>query len=370
VAGARVAARSGLRGGGAGFDVQLATTLAYYSASSYCDGTQIGGGSWSCLPCANTPTVVASTFLSNSSMDVYGTVAKQSDGIIVVAFRGTDPLDLKNWVDDIWYFPTSLAYPGCTECEVHAGFYAGYLELAGQMKAAVDAYGGVNAPGIMVTGHSLGGAMSQLAVFELLIAGYPVTTHIDFGRPRVGNPAFAAEYYAVVNADTSRLRLNHAATAPWSPLLTAAARRAHVALGASATTSLVASSVRTAAAAFAATPAAASRTRAARHAANAAVVGAVRRDVAASLRFTTVTNGTTAYRVTHNADPVPHLPLEAMGFAHPPTEVWYDESGGSYRVCSATNGEDPTCSDSLPLDIDLLDHLWYMNIDIALLCGL
>lgn len=42
----------------------------------------------------------------------------------------------------------------------------------------------------------------------------------------------------------------------------------------------------------------------------------------------------------------------------------------SYTTCDPNNGEDPTCSDSLPLDIDVLDHLSYMLLDIALMCGI
>jgi hypothetical protein len=42
----------------------------------------------------------------------------------------------------------------------------------------------------------------------------------------------------------------------------------------------------------------------------------------------------------------------------------------SYTTCSATNGEDGSCSDSIPLDLDVLDHLSYMLLDIALMCGI
>merc|ERR1711920_594383 len=38
-----------------------------------------------------------------------------------------------------------------------------------------------------------------------------------------------------------------------------------------------------------------------------------------------------AWRHTHWRDPVPHLPLEAMDFAHVPTEVWFNEPS---RCCN------------------------------------
>ena len=59
-------------------------------------------------------------------------------------------------------------------------------------------------------------------------------------------------------------------------------------------------------------------------------------------------SSTPAFRVVHYRDPVPHLPFEDLGYLHPPTEVFYDsETGTTWKECSATNGEDNTCSDSV-----------------------
>lgn len=91
--------------------------------------------------------------MSNNDIDVYGFVAKQDDGTIIVGFRGTDAVDLKDWILDLDFNPTKGPYGGCTGCEVHTGFYDGYLALSQQMFDAVNAYGGVNAPAIYVTGH-------------------------------------------------------------------------------------------------------------------------------------------------------------------------------------------------------------------------
>ena len=74
----------------------------------------------------------------------------------------------------------------------------------------------------------------------------------------------------------------------------------------------------------------------------------------------------TYFRVTHGRDPVPHLPLEAMGFKHTLREVFYDKSGtGGYTLCSATNPEDPNCSDKYDFDVNLLDHLTYLGFDFS-----
>jgi predicted lipase len=55
-----------------------------------------------------------------------------------------------------------------------------------------------------------------------------------------------------------------------------------------------------------------------------------------------------SFRHVNQRDTVPHLPLEAMGFFHAPTEVWNHKT--AWHVCSSTNGEDPSCSDSQYLD--------------------
>jgi len=70
------------------------------------------------------------------------------------------------------------------------------------------------------------------------------------------------------------------------------------------------------------------------------------------------------YHVTHDADPVPHLPPIFFGFLHFPREVWYKRgiSPVGYKVCdgNATH-EDPTCADSV-LPLNVTDHDWYLDV--------
>ncbi len=53
---------------------------------------------------------------------------------------------------------------------------------------------------------------------------------------------------------------------------------------------------------------------------------------------------------------------------HPPTEIWYNNSGNStYRVCEGSGtAEDPTCSDS-QTNLSIADHLLYLGIKTG--CG-
>lgn len=56
---------------------------------------------------------------------------------------------------------------------------------------------------VLVTGHSLGGALSKLAAYDIAKAtqSLPLKVHVTnytFGAPRVGNHAFASDFNEVV----------------------------------------------------------------------------------------------------------------------------------------------------------------------------
>lgn len=71
-------------------------------------------------------------------------------------------------------------------------------------------------------------------------------------------------------------------------------------------------------------------------------------------------SGSKSWRLTHFADPVPHLPLQAMHFQHVDTEVHYDELNRNHRVCDGL-GEDPTCADGVSVPLLLTDHWTYLG---------
>jgi len=75
-------------------------------------------------------------------------------------------------------------------------------------------------------------------------------------------------------------------------------------------------------------------------------------------------SGVSHWRLTHERDPVPHVPLEAWGYIHVPGEIWEVESSGvsNFTVCSDADAEDATCSDSNWFDIDISDHKTYMLV--------
>ncbi len=69
-----------------------------------------------------------------------------------------------------------------------------------------------------------------------------------------------------------------------------------------------------------------------------------------------------AIRSVHNNDIVPHLPPMLLDFWHVETEVWIPEWQGTYYViCTAGQGEDPSCSDSLTFPLGIAAHNWYFG---------
>lgn len=106
---------------------------------------------------------------------------------VIVAFRGTVPDQLLNWLTNLNY---SQVPDGSSL--VHQGFFFA-LDLVWEQ--VLDQVSKLQVAGdeIWLTGHSLGGALAMLAGRRL--ATRPAFCGVyTFGAPRAGNPAFAASY--------------------------------------------------------------------------------------------------------------------------------------------------------------------------------
>lgn len=105
-------------------------------------------------------------------------------------FRGTLPWDVKNWISDINFLKTKYAF--CDNgCEVHRGFYEDYQDIMNTVKASVQNYTAVfKKSKLIVTGHSLGAALSTHAVAHLTHLGIKVDLFYNLGSPRVGDAKF------------------------------------------------------------------------------------------------------------------------------------------------------------------------------------
>ena len=146
-------------------------------------------------------------YLDDAVSGAFGMAFRNGDGTVVVAFRGTEGgLSIESCRDVMTDLNAVLtSYAGCAfgaaVCSVHAGFLAQYNALASQLDAAlralIPAAERATTP-VVVTGHSLGGAMATLAAYEVALAGYYVRGVYTFGSPRVGDAAFAVAFQQIV----------------------------------------------------------------------------------------------------------------------------------------------------------------------------
>jgi hypothetical protein len=115
----------------------------------------------------------------------------------VLAFRGTDPVTLPNWVTD-----AVVRLVACDEYQgrVHRGFSTVLRRAWGRLEKILDE---VQDKPLFLAGHSMGGALAVLTACRLATMGRPPVATYTFGSPRIGDRAFCAGYklptYRVVN---------------------------------------------------------------------------------------------------------------------------------------------------------------------------
>lgn len=138
-------------------------------------------------------------------------VQSQDGRVVILCFRGTELLDVINWLADLDISPgpAPLALPGTLGLfDVHGGFYRNLRSIRYEViRALNDALAGrrIGDEGpdlrpmeaLYLTGHSLGGAMA--ALMSIMIRAEPGYAEIaralkatyTFGQPMIGGPDFA-----------------------------------------------------------------------------------------------------------------------------------------------------------------------------------
>lgn len=175
------------------YDPRLAYALAVISTWSYSDLLTLKRK----LHFYGFPKKIIKPFLvSNHALFVVATayvVRSQRGRLAIIAFRGTEPINLASWLTDADVITTKLKD---TQGHVHNGFLAN-LEavwdgIASELKRVRKDGNPVEA--IYITGHSLGGAMAVLAAAKLMTTEWAskLLGVYTFGQPAVGDEAFAA----------------------------------------------------------------------------------------------------------------------------------------------------------------------------------
>lgn len=176
------------------FDWKLGNTTLHLSSYSYCDANSYLSTEYIGFSTGFQPTYR----IYNKLYDVNGFIGyNELDNSIYVVFRGTN--SLKDWIDDLQIWMS--LYPSCPGGYVHEGFFAAHnsviqdvLNEVNRLKLIYPTYD------IIVTGHSLGGALATLTSVDLSNSNISATL-INFGSPRL----FDKESASCVSAKISTI---------------------------------------------------------------------------------------------------------------------------------------------------------------------
>jgi triacylglycerol lipase len=119
-------------------------------------------------------------------------------GATIVAFAGTDPLKIEDWITDF-----TIAVPPAAE--LHSGFVAAVETVWPPLRMALANRQPSEQP-LFFTGHSLGGALATIAADRAMReSNVQATAVYTFGSPRIGGATFFNIYTPQLGDATFRL---------------------------------------------------------------------------------------------------------------------------------------------------------------------
>ncbi|RSH95317.1 hypothetical protein EHS25_000404 [Saitozyma podzolica] len=184
------------------------TSPAYFASAAYCPDYTISA--WSCGSACNGNAKPTSVTGGDGGSTPRFYIATLSDNSLVVAISGTNTSNDASIAVDLEFPLTSVStsdFPGASGVEVHTGFLDAFERLKGSVTSAVQSGVSGGATNVLVTGHSLGGALVHLTATylqKLLGTGVTVTAKA-FASPRVGNQAWANYVDATLGSNTQHM---------------------------------------------------------------------------------------------------------------------------------------------------------------------
>ncbi|BBG93224.1 alpha/beta-Hydrolases superfamily protein, partial [Prunus dulcis] len=191
----------------------LATILVRYASTVYLsDLTELF--TWTCSRCDG---LIKDFEMIELVVDIQHCLqafvgVAQDPNAIIIAFRGTQEHSIQNWVEDLFWKQLDLDYPGMPDAMVHHGFFNAYHNttirpgILNAIARAKEFYGDID---IIVTGHSMGGAMASFCALDLRVNQKERNVQVmTFGQPRIGNAAFAS-YFSELVPNTIRVTNEH-----------------------------------------------------------------------------------------------------------------------------------------------------------------
>lgn len=181
-------------------DLDRYKRMAKWSAASYCSQDSLL--SWSCGPrCeGSTADTHVAVYFKSSITDTVGFIAVYTDTVsmedqIIISFRGS--VSFENWIQDLRFVKEPSPWPDKENpgARVHTGFLDSYSDIATTVRSSVMVLAKRYTDArIIVTGHSLGGAVATLCAADLKFhLGWSTKIElVTFHSPRVGNLGFAS----------------------------------------------------------------------------------------------------------------------------------------------------------------------------------
>lgn len=138
-----------------------------------------------------------------------------SPTMVVTAFRGTEPVRLRDWLSDV----TTPPWPGPDSTGlVHYGFAEAIKAVFPSVLSAIDELRDADQT-VWFTGHSLGGALAMLAAAWLHFEDPRLSADgvYTFGQPRTCDGALASAYDTALSGRTFRVVNNNDVVAQVPP---------------------------------------------------------------------------------------------------------------------------------------------------------
>lgn len=130
-----------------------------------------------------------------------------SDRMVLVAFRGTEPTQIRDWLADANTPPV----PGpAGKGFVHYGFHGAHDVVHAEVRDAVGEFKD-NGQTVWFTGHSLGGALAMLSGARMHFEAPNLVPHgvYTYGQPRTCDRTLAAAYDTALKGRTFRFVNNN-----------------------------------------------------------------------------------------------------------------------------------------------------------------
>lgn len=179
----------------------------HYSGAAYCKYEAVD--MWECGPhCQANPGLSEIKRLISYKSHIFGyTGYDATSNKIVVAFRGTNGPDLTNWITN--FDGKLIPYQFLPTGKVHNGFMSAFSEVQQQMRSNLrDLIEHHYNAQILVTGHSLGGALATLAALDIYYSlGVPPTKMelYTFGQPRAVDEVLSNELMTLFSDNYHRV---------------------------------------------------------------------------------------------------------------------------------------------------------------------